>query len=151
MKSTERSDALMGGDVYRLLLRIALLGIELGDKEAPIHIAEVLQRVRPDLPHARGVLAMCRLGLDQGNEAVRELESTLADFPDFQLGRALLGVCLKISNRSGWRHHLDAVVDDGRDEFAVAMACEVLGRPQTEIEDAPRPAHAANAAHAVWA
>ena len=122
MKSTERPDPLIGGDIYRLLLQIALLGAEVGDAAATLQIAEVLQHARPDLPHARAVLAMGHLNLGRRDEAVRELEATLQQFPDFQLGKALLGVCMKVGGHTGWQHHLDAVSDAGRDEFAVGLA-----------------------------
>lgn len=162
MKSPDRArpDVLLGGDVYRVLLQIALLGAELGDPHATLQVAEVLQRARPDLPQARAVLAMGYLNLGRRDEAVRELESTLADFPDFQLGKALLGVCMRIGGHTGWQSHLDAVIEDGRDEFAVGMACEILERPREEIlrgapdvganEEAPAADHGA-AGYAVWA
>ena len=130
MKSTEKSDSLISGDVYRLLLQIALLGAEVGDARATLQIAEALQSARPDLPQACAVHAMGYLSLGQRDAAIRELEDTLDRFPDFQLGKALLGVCMKVGGRSGWQSHLDSVIDDGRDEFAVGMACEVMGRPR---------------------
>ncbi|MES2888931.1 MAG: HrpB1 family type III secretion system apparatus protein [Pseudomonadota bacterium] len=156
MKSVERPDAVIGGDVYRVLLQIALLGAELGDAQATVQIAEVLEQARPDLPQACAVRAMGYLNLGRRDEAVRELESTLERFPDFQLGKALLGVCMRIGGRTGWQHYLDSVIDDGRDEFAVGMACEIMGRPQDQpvgnIEDAPKPDTNANSTgYAVWA
>lgn len=153
MKSTERAEPLLHGDIYRLLLQIALLGAEVGDAAATLQIAEVLQHARPDLPHARAVLAMGHLNQGHRDEAVRELESTLQAFPDFQLGKALLGVCMKVGGHTGWQHHLDAVIDDGRDEFAVGMACEVLGRPNPASEEARSEAWLSqpSTTHVVWA
>ena len=128
MKSTEKKDSLLSGDIYRLLLQIALLGAEVGEARAAIEVAEALQKVRPDLPQARAVQAMGYVNLGQRDVAVRELEATLECFPGFQLGKALLGVCMKLSGRSGWQAHLEAVIEDGRDQFAVGMACEGMGR-----------------------
>jgi hypothetical protein len=162
MKSPDRvrPDALLGGDVYRVLLQIALLGAEVGDPHATLQIAEVLQQARPDLPQARAVLAMGYLNLGRRDEAVRQLDATLDKFPDFQLGKALLGVCMRIGGHTGWQSHLDAVIDDGRDEFAVGMACEILGRPHDAIQgsdphddtdDSPPSDGAGSSGYAVWA
>lgn len=159
MKSTEKSDPLISGNLYRLLLQIALLGAEVGEAQAAIQVADALHEVRPDLPQARAVRAMGHVNLGQRDVAVRELEATLEHFPDFQLGKALLGVCMKLSGRSGWQSHLESVIDDGRDEFAVGMACEVMGRAReassahvgagsSETQQAPPDF---GSAHVVWA
>ncbi len=161
MKSSEKAEVPVSGDLYRLLLQIALLGAEVGDAKATVHIAEALQNARPDLPQARAVHAMGLLSLGQRDHAVRELEDALERFPDFQLGKALLGVCMKVSGRSGWQSYLDAVIDDGRDEFAVGMACEVMGRPRAEstvsgvgtgvVSNEPTAPPDFGSGHVVWA
>jgi hypothetical protein len=128
MTFTEQSDPLISGDLYRLLLQVALLGIEIREARAAMQMVEPLISIRPDVPHAHAVHAVCCLSLGQRDDAIRELESTLEHFPGFPLGETLLGVCMKLSGRSGWQSHLEAVIDAGRDEFAIAIACRTMGR-----------------------
>jgi hypothetical protein len=144
----------MTAEMYRLLLQIALLGAEVRDFDSATQIAEAVRNAHPDLPHSRAVLAMIRLAAGQKDEAVRELETALELFPDFQLGKALLGVSMKAGGRSGWQSLLEDVIEDGRDEFAVGMASEILGRPRNvagdSIGSAPQPPDSAPG-HIVWA
>lgn len=132
MTSSERLEALINTAGYRVLLQIGLLGAEIGNAQATIQITDGLMHVRPDLPQAHAVHAMAVLKLDQHDDAIRDLETALERFPDFQLGTALLGMCMKLGGRSGWQHYLESVIEDGRDEFAVGLACELLGRPREQ-------------------
>lgn len=155
MSSTEKTESPITAEMYRLLLQIALLGAEVRDFDTSTEIAEAVRDAHPDLPHSRAVLGMIRLAAGQKDEAVRELEAALELFPDFQLGKALLGVSLKSGGRSGWQSLLEDVIEDGRDEFAVGMACEILGRPRdvatgASIGSSPQPPDAAPG-HIVWA
>lgn len=155
MSSTEKAESPLTAEMYRLLLQIALLGAEVRDFDAATKIAEGVRNAQPDLPHSRAVLAMIHLSVGQKDEAVRELETALELFPNFQLGKALLGVAMKAGGRSGWQSLLEDVIEDGRDEFAVGMACEILGRPKdmaggASIGSAPKPPDSAPG-HVVWA
>ena len=155
MSSTEKTESPITAEMYRLLLQIALLGAEVRDFDTATEIAVAVRNSHPDLPHARAVLAMICLSSGQKDEAFRELEAALELFPDFQLGKALLGVSMKAVGRSGWQALLEDVIEDGRDEFAVGMACEILGRPRAvaagaSIGSAPQPPDAAPG-HIVWA
>ena len=155
MSSTEKTESPMTTEMYRLLLQISLLGAEVRDFDAATEIAEAVRNAHPDLPHSRAVLAMICLSSGQKDEAVRELETALELFPNFQLGKALLGVAMKAGGRSGWQSLLEDVIEDGRDEFAVGMASEILGRPRdvaagAAIGSAPQPPDSAPG-HIVWA
>lgn len=118
------------GTVYRSLLQIAALGSELGEYLAASQIAGVLQGLRPDLPQASIVQAMNTFCGGDISAGIVELDEVLAQFPGSQLAKALLAVCMKIDNRAGWPQMLEAVIDDGRDEYAVGLACTILGRTE---------------------
>lgn len=119
----------LAGAGYRLLSNIALLGVETGQHRVAQDMAHHLLALRPDLPHAHGIAAMSDVTQGRGSIAVQRLESCLAQFPDFQFGKALLGICMAEAGHSGWQHLLESVIEDGRDEHAVTLACDVLDRP----------------------
>jgi tetratricopeptide (TPR) repeat protein len=121
------------GSVYRTLLQFALLGTEIGQIDSALEIAQVLKELRPDLPHAGIVLAMSDFAAGREDQGIRSLENTLSVFPDSQLAKAMLAVCLQSANRGGWQELLEAVVADGRDEHAVGLACAVLGRRNIDM------------------
>ena len=155
MSSTEKTESPVTSEMYRLLLQIALLGAEVRDFDSATLIADGVRNTHPDLPHSRAVLGMIRLSAGQKDEAVREFETALELFPDYQLGKALLGVAMKATGRSGWQSLLEDVMEDGRDEFAVGMASEILGRPKdaaagASIGSAPQPPDSPPG-HIVWA
>lgn len=116
------------GSVYRVLLQFALLGTEIGKVSLAMDIAETLNDLCPDLPHAAIVLAMNEFASGRQDAGIRSLEQTLKRFPDSQLGKAMLAVCLQNSGRAGWQDLLESVIDDGRDEHAIGLACALLGR-----------------------
>ena len=116
------------GSVYRTLLQFALLGTELGKVSLSTDIAEALIELCPNLPHASIVLAMNEFTLGQQDTGIRSLEQTLKKFPDSQLGKAMLAACLQITGRAGWQELLESVINDGRDEHAIGLACALLGR-----------------------
>ncbi len=139
--SKSSNDDVVPGVVYRTLLQFALLGTELGESAAAAEIATALSDLRPDLPQASIVLAMndfCSGKMDRGIQA---LEATLEKFPDSQLAKAMLAVCWQVSGRSGWQPLLESVIEDGRDEYAIGLACAILGRTNEvadSLEEEPR-------------
>lgn len=139
------------GSAYRLLVGISLLASEIGAVALARQIAEQLVELRPDLPHAATVLGMCLFQVGQRREGLRSLQDTAAAFPDYQMGKAMLGVCMVETGETGWQDLLEAVIEDGRDEHAVALASKLLGRDA----GAPAPAGLAPSmrlpSHAVWA
>lgn len=146
------SDQAVPGAAYRILLQVALLGTEIGEIARAGEIAQTLQELRPDLPHASAVLAMNDFYAGRKAEGIRALEATIARFPDSQLSKAVLAVCLQIEGRSGWQQMLESVIDDGRDEYAIGLACAILGRANDCGKAAADPSSAFPApAHALWA
>lgn len=139
------------GAVYRILLQVALLGTEIGETARATEIAETLQELRPDLPHASVVLAMNDYYTGKKDEGIRALESTLVRFPDSQLTKAMLAVCLQNAGRSGWQQMLESVIDDGRDEYAIGLACAILGRTNASGHAAQSAPAATAPSHALWA
>lgn len=139
------------GAAYRSLLQIAVLGSELAEYAAAAEIADALKALRPDLPQAAIVLAMNEFSAGRVDRGIADLEIVLDEFPDSQLARAMLAVCLKISERSGWQALFEAVIDDGRDEFAIGLACSFLGRADPTAAPGQPPVDALPPAHVMWA
>lgn len=151
MKDSDSFDQAVPGAVYRTLLQFALLGTEFGDVASAQQIAEVLRDLRPDLPQARIVLATNDFYAGQTDNGILELESTLDAFPDCQLAKAMLAVCLQIAGRSGWQQLLEAVIEDGRDETAIGLACAILGRTHELAESIDEQRVDTAPANAMWA
>jgi hypothetical protein len=146
--------ASLSGEAYRLLLQVSLIGTELQEYSLAGGVAQTLAELRSDLPHAGVVLAMNDLAAGGGDQCVTRLEETLEKFPDSQLCRAMLGVSLQILGRSGWRGLLESVIEDGRDETAVALACSILGYTNAGVPAAAEDGCAATLApapaNAMW-
>lgn len=128
MKSNAEDDPVVPGGTYRMLMSIALLGTELGAFAAATDIATVLKELRPDLPHASTVLGVSAFSQGKFESGLRLLEEAVQAFPDFQMGKAMVAVCMDQLNKPGWRDILESVIDDGRDENAVGLACVLLQR-----------------------
>lgn len=127
----------LSGESYRLLLQMALLGVELGETSLASEISADLCDLRPDLPHAYIVRAMS-VSYGQTDESVRLLQEAHEKFPDSQLCQVMLGTCMEILKRPGWKALLESVIDDGRDEYAVSLACALLCRDKgilTDLDD----------------
>ncbi len=151
MTDSRAQDDVVPGSVYRTLLQLALLGTELGDHESSNEITAALSDLRTDLPQARIVFAMNSFSAGKAAQGIQELQATLEEFPDSQLGKAMLAVCLKLSERSGWQAMLESVIEDGRDEYAIGLACSILGRSNHTSEAPPAQTVSATPAHAMWA
>lgn len=130
MNDDERDSGehLLQGSDYRLFMKVALLGTELGQYACAAELAQLMQALRPDLPHASISLGMNDFSAGRKDEGVRTLEAAVERFPSSQLAKATLGVCLLDVGRSGWQPLLESVIEDGRDEYAIGLACAVLGR-----------------------
>jgi hypothetical protein len=137
---------------YRELVNIALLAVELGRSKLACRMAGNLQMLRPDLPHAQSVEAVADYMAGRQQDGVLKLEHVIRDFPDYQLGKALLAVGMREVGQGGWQSLLESVIEDGRDEHAIGLACDLLG------QDVPLIANAAEvakvpvglAANAMW-
>jgi len=151
MADDDSNASTVPGGVYRLLMGIALLGSELGLSALATDMAAKLAELRPDLPHARSVLGIGRFQAGDHEGGLRILEEAAAEFPDHQMGKALLAVCMAEMGRSGWQQMFEAVIDDGRDENAVGLACAVLGRDNEAADEALQVFRVGLPANAVWA
>ena len=125
---TTSFEIVVPGEAYRVLLYAAMLGTELGETSLAGEIAQTLIELRPDLPHAEIVLAVNEFSAGRHDYAMSRLEEVLEKFPNSQLGRAMLGTFMKTTGRVGWQALMESVIDDGRDECAVGLACAMLGR-----------------------
>jgi predicted Zn-dependent protease len=128
MTTEDNPNDLVPGSVYRILMQFAMLGAEIGEIEPAQEISSTLLALRPDLPHAGIVAAMCEFAVGRNDYAIRSLEAILQEFPNSQLCKAMLATCLKNTNRGGWQELLESVIEDGRDEHAVGLACVMLNR-----------------------
>jgi Bacterial type III secretion protein (HrpB1_HrpK) len=126
----------LSGENYRTLLQVALLGIELGQNSLALDMADHLCELRSDLPHAYIVKAMS-VASGRTDESVRMLEETLVKFPDSQLCKVMLGTCMEILKRPGWKSLLESVIDNGDDDYAVSLACALLGRDKGTFNVSP--------------
>jgi Bacterial type III secretion protein (HrpB1_HrpK) len=153
MKHSGAAGSSIDGATYRSLLQIALVGTELQEFSHSADIAETLRSLQPELPQASIVLAMNSFYAGKVESGIQELQDTLAEFPDSQLAKAILATCLQVNGLGGWQHMFEAVIDDGRDEQAVGLACQMLGRsnPMRASENAQSAESQPIAANAMWA
>lgn len=63
---------------------------------------------------------------------LQRLRKAVEDFPDYQMGIVLLAMSMKTEKVGGWQAMLEGVIEDGRDEYAIALACNALGREVPE-------------------
>ena len=137
-------------DAYRALLQAAMVGTQMGETSWAIDIAEALAELRPDLAHAQIVVAMSDYCAGRKDDAIHRLGNLAQAFPDDQLSKAMLAMCMQNTGRPGWQALLESVIDDGRDEHAVGMACALLGRAN-EAPNASVPViQETTLAHAMW-
>ena len=138
-KNDDNPDDGLSGSAYRMLLGAALVAIELGHSAIASRMARNLTLLRPDLPQASTVDVMCDFLQDRAHAGMARLQSILDAFPDYQMGAALLATAMKNKGIGGWQTILEEVIDDGRDEFAIGLARELLGRDLMTTLEAARP------------
>lgn len=113
---------------YRTLIGAALVAIELGETHIAARMVKNLAFLRPDLPQSSSVGMMCDFFQGEPALGMARLRKTLEEFPDYQMGIALLASSMKAQDIGGWQAMLEGVIEDGRDEYAIGLACELLGR-----------------------
>jgi hypothetical protein len=91
-----------------------------------------MKAFRADLPHPGTFLALCYVSQGRVREALAELAVNRAAFPAYQMSKVLLGIAERDAGETGWQRHLEEVIEDGREEFAIRLAQDTLG-----IEGAP--------------
>lgn len=117
---------LISPQCFRLMLRVALMLSEQARYDASDQVLRALIAYRPDIPHPRLCLVMNDLSRGNLASARTELESTISDFPNSQLGRGLLGFVYCQMGISGGDELLASVIEDGRDIWAIEFASDVL-------------------------
>jgi len=113
--------------ISRLMLLIGLMCERLQRFDEGEQILRAMKAYRDDLPHPGTYLALCQISQGRLREALEELEAVREKFPDFQMGKVLLGIAHRDAGKPGWRRLLQEVIDEGREEYAVKLAQETLG------------------------
>jgi tetratricopeptide (TPR) repeat protein len=113
--------------VSRWLLLIGLMCERLRRFDEAEQILNAIKAYRDDLPHPSASLALCYMSQGKLRQALRELEVVHTDYPDFQMGKVLLGFAQRDAGQLGWQRLLEDVIRDGREEYAVKLAEAALG------------------------
>jgi tetratricopeptide (TPR) repeat protein len=113
--------------VSRWLLLIGLMCERLRRFDEAEQILNAIKAYRDDLPHPSASLALCYMSQGKLRQALRELEVVRTDYPDFQMGKVLLGFAQRDAGQIGWQRLLEDVIRDGREEYAVKLAEAALG------------------------
>jgi Bacterial type III secretion protein (HrpB1_HrpK) len=111
----------------RFLLNVGLLGIELECFGVARELLTALKTLRPDLPHVQLSAVFLESRAVGVLEARRELLRIIEDFPNFQMGAAMLALMDREARFAGWQGLAEAVVNHARDPPAVNLAEYVLG------------------------
>jgi hypothetical protein len=114
-------------NISRLMLLIGLMCERLQQFEDGERIFRAMKAFRGDLPHPGTFLALCYVSQGRVPEALAELAVSRATFPDYQMSKVLLGIAERDAGNAGWQRHLEEVIADGRDEFAIKLAQDTLG------------------------
>jgi tetratricopeptide (TPR) repeat protein len=123
--------------ISRLVLLIGLMCERLQRFEEGEQILRAMKAYRDDLPHPGTYLALCYISQGRLRDALEELEVVRTRYPDFQMGKVLLGIAQRDAGNPGWRELLQEVIDQGREEYAVRLAQETLGLdPGVAVESA---------------
>lgn len=119
-------------------------------------ILRAMKAYRDDLPHPGTYLALCYISQGRLREALEELDVVRTTYPDFQMGKVLLGIAQRDAGHRDWRRLLQEVIDEGREEYAVRLAQDTLSLdpgtgaslPGTHTDTA---GHGVSHAHRVYA
>lgn len=112
--------------ISRVMLLIGLMCERLQRYAEGEQILRAMQAYRDDLPHPGTYLALCYVSQGRLPEALKELEAVRATYPDFQMGKVLLGIAQRDAGQRDWRWLLQEVIDEGREEYAVRLAQDTL-------------------------
>jgi predicted Zn-dependent protease len=113
--------------VTRLLLEIGVMAIWIQRVDEGEAIIRHIKAFRADVPQPSAALAAGLIYQNRTQDAIAELEGSLARFPNHQLGKSLLAVAYADAGRRDWQALCKQVIDDGRDEWAIELARETLG------------------------
>lgn len=113
--------------ISRLMLLIGLLCERRQRFRDGEQILRAMKAYRDDLPHPGTYLALCYMSEGRVREALAELDTVRAAYPEFQMSRVLLAIAHRDAGKSGWERLLEEVIEDGLDEYAVQLARDTLG------------------------
>lgn len=108
--------------ISRVMLLIGLMCERQRRFKEGEQILSAMKAYRDDLPHPGTYLALCYVSQGRLREALQELETVRTRYPDFQMGKVLLGIAKRDAGHSDWRRLLEEVIDEGREEYAVKLA-----------------------------
>jgi hypothetical protein len=113
--------------VTRLLLEIGVMAVWIKRVQEGEIIIEHVKAFRDDVPQPGTAKAAGLIYQNRMEDAIDELESGLKRFPNHQVAKCLLAVAYADTGRPGWQALCKQVIEDGRDEWAIALARETLG------------------------
>jgi hypothetical protein len=119
----------LGVDVrsIRLLLETGVLACYEGLHAEGEAIVRGVQCFRDDVPQPTVCLVSAFYFQGRYDDAIAEAKALLKRFPNCQMAKALMGTCMFCAGYKHWDKPLKEVIDDGRDEWAIDMAKNVLG------------------------
>ena len=142
--------------ISRVMLLIGLMCERLQRYAEGEQILHAMKAYRDDLPHPGTYLALCYVSQGRLPEALKELEAVRATYPDFQMGKVLLGIAQRDAGQRDWRRLLQEVIDEGREEYAVRLAQDTLSldpgaSPTPQSTNTDTASHSVPHAHRVYA
>ena len=142
--------------ISRVMLLIGLMCERLQRYAEGEQILHAMKAYRDDLPHPGTYLALCYISQGRLPEALKELEAVRATYPDFQMGKVLLGIAQRDAGQRDWRRLLQEVIDEGREEYAVRLAQDTLSldpgaSPIPQSTNTDTASHGVPHAHRVYA
>ena len=118
----------------RELMSIGLHAAFNGRVEPALRLFDALGRLRPGESFPRIGTAQALLAARRFDQAVRLLEATLAEQPEDDAVRVMLGLALQVALReSQGRQVLAPLLEADRDAQASRLACELLTAPVTPV------------------
>lgn len=129
-----------------LLERLAetgFLATEFGLHQQAELIFRCLIRLRPGTPSPRIALALLEARRGRMQSAIDQMRQLIAEHPEVELAKAVLGSMLLHTGDPGARQLLEDIVANSGDEGAISVARSYLEQAQSEQERAKEQEHAA--------
>ena len=120
---------------FTVMLQLSEVGFLAGDMGLPnqaIAIFRHLFNIKPEIPHLGVNLALVYARYEKVDEAIEVLTSLRNRFPDNQMVKAVLGMCLVQQAKPGAIELLDEVLAEKSDTDAmnIARSCYDLAKEQ---------------------
>jgi len=119
----------LGVDIrsIRLLLESGVMASYEGLFAEGEAIVRGVQSFRDDVPQPGVCLVAAFYFQRRYDDGIAETKILLKKFPNCQMAKALMALCMFSAGYRNWEKLLKEVVDDGRDEWAINMALTALG------------------------